>query len=244
MNIQAVVTIPHRSGLPEDHVSNTWAIQTAAAWNPSTEVGEITIPLFAFYNVQVGANPTVANWLSPELNRTAGQMTIEIYAIDTPAKLAGGPKGSPIASDFSTLAAAAAGNAMPGEVAFCLSYRNTSPPIPPEQAPDGPDVGTLPDRPNSRRRGRIYLGPLNATAGSAGSFGELRPNALFAIQVRGAAQRLQDELQANGHGWSVWSRQDGQMNLVDQLSTDDAFDTQRRRGVAATSRTVEVVSSP
>lgn len=242
MEYLVTANLAHRSGLAKDRVSHSFAIQSATPWDPATELGEMTIPLTSFYNTVVPGFFSIGSMLSGELSRAANGIEYDVYRLDTLAKLQGGPKGSPVATDRATLVAAGTAAGPPTEVAYCLSYRDTTPPLAPEEAPDGADADLKPDRPASRRRGRVFLGPLNNGALTIGALGEARPVASFRDTVLGAAERLFDELKANLHTWSVWSRQDGEFRGIEEIWVDDAFDTQRRRGVSATAKIFRIVN--
>jgi hypothetical protein len=110
------------------------------------------------------------------------------------------------------------GAPLPSEVALCLSFQGQR----------------VPGFPQSRRRGRIYLGPLGATVNNAG-----RPNSSSITTVCNAATAFKTAIDAIGTGteWAIWSVRD--QTTVDIVGgwVDNVFDTQRRRGVAETSRT-------
>lgn len=111
------------------------------------------------------------------------------------------------------------GDALPSEVAVVMSYR----------APYA--SGT----PNAQRRNRIYLGPLSKSA--AGASVPPRPVPLLRTTIGEAAIRLQGQLGANATTWVVYSKVSGLAIPVTDGWVDDAFDTQRRRGESATTRT-------
>lgn len=108
------------------------------------------------------------------------------------------------------------GSNAPTEVALCLSYATV----------DDVDTST------PRRRGRIYL-PIPGTS--------VRPS----TSQQEAALDLGEELAAIGVGtaqtWKLWSRTDGATFDIESIWVDDAWDTQRRRGLAPTARIVRDV---
>nr|CRY97714.1 hypothetical protein [uncultured prokaryote] len=81
-----------------------------------------------------------------------------------------------------------------------------------------------------RRRGRIYLGPLNAAATD-------RPNAGFVAVLRdaGAALLAASDL-ATGWSWVQYSPTNEAYNEIASGWVDNEWDTQRRRGRKATTR--------
>lgn len=124
----------------------------------------------------------------------------------------------PYDTDFWNLGAAPAGSAFPDEVAVCLSFQG------------GRQAGF----PQARRRGRVYLGPFDATI-NAGN----RPVAGFLTAAANAATTMSTAINAISAAseWVVWSEADQQGVTIVDGWLDNAFDTQRRRGVQANSRT-------
>jgi hypothetical protein len=108
---------------------------------------------------------------------------------------------------------------LPGEVALCVSFQ--------AQGTSG--------EPQARRRGRVYLGPFNTGVLVTGSM-DGRPSSTLV----GNAVSFGEELLAVDHidvAWAVYSPTDDIARPVDNGWVDDAFDTQRRRGLRATART-------
>lgn len=105
------------------------------------------------------------------------------------------------------------GNDLPHEVAAVLTFYGDDPVTP-------------------RRRGRIFLGPFNGQAiSSTGNMG----TGMVASAVK-SAQTLAERWVALGMGWYVYSPSSGQYTRITRGHMDNAWDTQRRRGVDATSR--------
>lgn len=133
---------------------------------------------------------------------------------------AGGPQPNyPYHETTFNLASAPSGTGLPTEVAVCLSFQALR----------------IPGTPQARRRGRIYLGPLKATVNS-----NQRPLASAASAIVASALVLHTDISAAfaGANWAVWSGLDGTAAVLDNCWVDDAFDTQRSRGQAPSSRTV------
>lgn len=111
-------------------------------------------------------------------------------------------------------------NAAPPELALCISY----------QAPQQSGQS------QARRRGRIYIGPLYNTAMATATG---LPAATTLTTIGGALQNLLDASQAAATwAWAVYSPTNGVAIEATNAWLDNAFDIQRRRGVAATSRTI------
>lgn len=110
---------------------------------------------------------------------------------------------------------------LPSEVALCLSFR-------------GPYES---GEPKARRRGRIYVGPLAATTSTSAPNGA-RPASGVPAFFSDAVEALQAAITPEGVVHCVWSRADETFYPVVEYWVDNAFDTQRRRGIAPTERTV------
>lgn len=128
----------------------------------------------------------------------------------------------PFETDLFDFTTAPSGTALPDEVAICLSFQ-------------GQRTAGLPQ---ARRRGRIYFGPLRTTAATGN-----RPSTTLISTLATAAATFGAQVSALGAGyaWGVWSPSDQELVEISDGWVDNAFDTQRRRGVATTSRTTFVV---
>lgn len=127
--------------------------------------------------------------------------------------------GQPVASAGPTTTANHSAAPMPREVAICLSYA----------AVDDPAKST------SRRRGRIYLGPLPQSVAAD------RPGAALLNDILVFGQSLASIGTAGNTTWKLYSRTDAVTAKIESIWVDDAWDTQRRRGLAPTARTVQDV---
>lgn len=196
------------SGLPEDRIVNVFHFQAAEAYSSASFAARDQVRDF-----YTGANTTfsVGAYLSCYLSRAAKIVTYD---------LAEPPPRVPTELAF-TLPDATSLNGLPEEVAVCLSMRGA---IPPAAGP--------------RRRGRVYIGPLNQSAyDTAATIRPARPIASFITDLTVAATRLQ----AAGIGGVLWCiRSERPVENFVPVSggwVDNAFDTQRRRGPDATERT-------
>lgn len=138
--------------------------------------------------------------------------TIKIYSMADPEPRA------PIYDGTFNFASAPSGNPLPTEVALCCSYQ----------------ADRVSGEPQRRRRGRIYLGPFHTGALTTAG----RPHA----DLINDAVAFGNFLAAASSGWTgtkwvVWSEVDASSAVVTNGWVDNAFDTQRRRGVAPTTRT-------
>lgn len=118
--------------------------------------------------------------------------------------------------------------AMPAEVAICSSFQ----------------ADRVAGLPQARRRNRVYLGPLqpgvvNSTVGVEGRLTQVNMDL-----ITGAFQNLaQNSNDQNNWQWVVYSPTDNADHVVKNGWVDNAFDTQRRRGVKPTVRTEWVESA-
>ena len=153
-------------------------------------------------------------YFSPAVAQTGHE--IRFYA------LPGTPPNYPITNRFFDLSLQPSGTALPREVALVLSF----------QALKSAGVN------QRRRKGRVYIGPLD----SSGSGGE-RPTSALRSDLANAAVGLQTAFTALtlDTTWSIWSEANQTASPVRDGWVDDAWDTQRRRGLDASTRTTFVV---
>jgi len=170
-----------------------------------------TTILKAFYD-------SLSTYLSPAIAQNGH--TIKWYSLPL-----GPPPNYPTSETTFNLTSAPSGTAMPSEVATCLSFQGV----------------TITGQPQRRRRGRIYLGPLNSTALGIGTDAG-RVSATLRTGMTTAADTLANSIMGLGAArWGVWSGTDSALVNVDNGWIDNAFDTQRRRGLADTARTTFTV---
>lgn len=233
-NLLVTARLKAASGIAEDDVSNSFAIAVPNTWDPATDLLNVTGPVAAFYNAAQSNGSSVGEFIGKSITRNASGIEIDVF--DVTAKMNGEPHGSPIATDASTLLPVAYADELPREVSLVATLRAVDWDEQPIERPDGPDAGAALDRVRARYTGRIYVGPL-AQVTSTSASGTSRPTGSFQTTVRLAVQKLDDDLEAAGFlGLCVWSRKDGAFRDVVRVETDDAWDTQRRRGVQATTR--------
>ncbi len=110
--------------------------------------------------------------------------------------------------------------AAPREVAVCLSYASV----------DNVDAST------PRRRGRIYVGPISGNnTNSEDVFAGLRNDILTFGQALASAGS------AGNTTWLLYSRTDNVYVKIESIWVDNAWDTQRRRGLKPTVRQTQDV---
>lgn len=184
---------------------------TVNTWHFNSEGASITTSMTDITTNLNNFYQAADNYLSPVVATTGH--TVTYYALSDPIPRA------PLRTD--TLAAISPGTtALPDEVAMCVSFKAT--------AASG--------EPPARKKGRIFIGPLNTTAAGTTTNGN-RPSAACISALQGAGSvLLAASIAATTWEWQVYSRVDDAGHPVVAGWVDNAFDTQRRRGVAPTSR--------
>jgi hypothetical protein len=212
--VQAQAIFERLTLLPRDRCINTWHFSVASTVPSGAELDDIRTKLSNFYFTAT-TNLAVARFFSANL---ISPMTIRYYNMDEPA-----PR-PPIRSDTVIWVPEPSGTSLPSEVAVVMSYRGTP--------------GNMPIKNN---RGRIYLGPLREVSGEQ-SFNDWRPGPGFRQAIQGAGTALIAAGSTGLSAWVVYSPTRKALglspvfSLVDDGYVDNAFDTQRRRGLAPTTR--------
>lgn len=219
--LRAMVQLAHVSGLAEDKATNTFHFSTLSNPPSVLELNAIRDRLIDVYTtIPPGAASALQSFFSTEMAQIGH--TISFYDLADPEPRV------PVRVDNFSLTVAPNGDPLPGEVAVCMSFQGAL------------ESGLK----QARRRGRIYHGRFDKDSSSAG-----RPS-----------DPLMDTLQANGlrlvtaseaaadWSWIVLSREHvtsaedprpsypQTFAVVTNGWVDNAFDTQRRRGLAPTIR--------
>lgn len=208
-NIRAMFVGQGSSGLPEDRIVNVFHFVGGGTY--SADAATAVTKVAEFYNgLGVGQTNSIAGYLSSWVNRTAEIRTYDLTTAKPRVPTITPLELNPYLSD----------NGLPEEVALVTTFYG-SPPI------------------TRRRRGRLYIGPLNSNT-SVINFGNQAapsaPNPVIIGDLRIATQTLAaiDSVQ-----WCIRSTLPSE-NFVPVAGgyVDNAFDTQRRRGPDATTRSV------
>lgn len=146
----------------------------------------------------------------PSLMADSGH-SITMYNMTDPT-----PRAPVWESTFTSTGWGATGDPLPSEVALCLSFQGAR----------------VSGQAQARRRGRVYLGPYNTASNSSGRPGSGYINAA----CEGAATFLTASDAAVDWTWVVYSTVDDELVPIVSGWVDNAWDIQRRRGLAATSR--------
>lgn len=221
------VELPPASGLSQDKCVLDFAFARIDESAPSeTDDTNIANALAAFFNTNGPDGVSVAKYISPFIARTPAVPVAKFYNIVV------GSLGSPRRSiSLPALVAPTSSTGLPCEVAACLSFH-------------ADETGILEHvggtRPAARRRGRVYIGPLIPGAVAEATAPYMLATQ-FTDQLRTAAHALAVAVAAEDWVWCVWSRSDVTLRPVVGGWTDNAPDTQRRRGPDPTSRTTWTV---
>lgn len=208
----AQVTLPYTTGLPGDVATNNFYFDTVAA--PTVEQqAAIFDGITLFYNGSIGS-VTLASFIGPTVSRTTNACRIKLYNEADPL-----PR-QPFAEHLFTLGAVVGSSGMPQEVAVCASFR----------------ANYVSGQPAARRRGRVYIGPL--APGAADTSG-MRPHNNLLNRLIDGMQILAITADTEAVNWCVYSTVDHVARVVTRVWVDNAFDTQRRRGLQATTRIEE-----
>lgn len=168
----------------------------------------VNTDLAAFYNSTASGTSIAAN-MPTFVNRAA---TTRFYNMDTPAPRV------PFIVPW-TLAASSGTTPIPEEVAVVCSFHG-APPITP------------------RRRGRVYIGPLNSSCLAADGNG-VRVSSSFQSCITTRAKALAD----SSTEWVIWSPTDQDTVSIAGGFVDNAFDTMRKRGTKPTARSTWAIAT-
>lgn len=204
--LRAQVTIPTTTGGPSDVSMNT--LYFRASDLTDSGLSAIVFALAQFYNSLKSRYPLAMNFAAA---------SVVFYNMADPK-----PR-PPIYESLLGTTGTGSGTSGPAEVAICLSFHGVQ----------------IPGLRFARSRGRIYIGPLASSLMVTAS----PPQALI-DNLTGAGQALLDASGAAPWSWVVWSQKQSDdpqgLTFPDQDVVggwvDNAWDTQRRRGVAATGR--------
>lgn len=221
---RATISLPFASGLPRDLSENTfWFNIPSGDSFAFDEATDIIARLRNFYSVAPVSGGSIGQLLAPYITRLTSKITLVGVDVATGLDI-----GTPIFDSLDLPSSTDAGAvAYPAEVACCLSFKAQ------------PLAGT----PAASLRGRVYLGPW-APFGTA-----VTPEVEYsrpAGTIIGACGWAGSGLigsgpTAGGDGlcdWIVYSRKLRTAHTVFSCYVDNEWDTQRRRGKDATSRTV------
>lgn len=222
-NFRAMAVFQGKSGFPEDRFINSWGFRnTALTGSPQDVADTIGTVLDAFY---FGPTPS-ARPLSGYMHPTVDFPASEYRVYD----LGQAPPRDPYIVAMTPGASTPSGSALPAEVAAVLSFVGAAQGW--QGDVDGTDTDPI-NLPRRSRRGRIYLGPLGGNAAEQTSDRFHISSTYMADVVDRALNVLNTSENVT---WRLVSPTMGAVTDVTGGWIDDAFDTQRRRGLAPTTR--------
>jgi hypothetical protein len=229
---RAITVLPSLTGVPRDR--HMFGLHFLTSDTPSAaDRTALATTLQEFINVaHNGAGSAISGFLGHSVSRGTDAAEVNLYE---KTDLAGSADfGSPTLETRFTLGPVVpATTPLPEECAVVVAYHGDLTGVAEESGLT---------RPKARRRGRIYLGPLSNVAGSveAGT-NRLRVLSGFMTNLAAAMAFLDTDLAPTPYIWSVYSPTAGATYPVVGGWIDDAFDTQRRRGLSPISRTTFTV---
>lgn len=233
MDVLCKFSLPSLTGVPADDCTGDLVFSRDGV--PTEEqLATLAALIGLFFNTAQATTFSIATYISNDISRAADACEVAIY--DLTGHLDGSDVGSPIQVEQFTLGAAlAASTPLPQEVACCMSYNASLVGV--------PEIDGV-TRPRARRRGRLFIGPVNNAANSTDNPSRSRPSALFMNTVLQAAdEQLASDGVGSGWGWRQWSRVEATIRNVVNVSIDNAWDTIRSRGVGPTFRSNVLVDT-
>lgn len=235
-----VAELASATGLDKDNFVNTFFCDGDVL--ADADLDALLVKFADFYNVvPTGQAASIAQSLSLHLSRAADACKLRGTFVPE-AAMHGNVKGDPTTWIGSpqreipfTLAARGAGEpTLPSEVALKITFEGLGREDQPVEGPGGA-------HPRARYTGGIYLGPFTSASLSGDTIAR-PPQALIDRCLQAVADlKAATEAGANPRQLSVWSRKSGLAHHVFKASCDNAWDTIRRRGEAATARTRVIV---
>lgn len=208
---RAQCVFPYFTGLPEDVITNTLHFWSDTL-NTSDAADQIASRLSSFFSTIYEDEDRTANFVDWD------DAMVKVYNLDDSTPRVPEERALTVTHDPEP------SSVMPTEVAVVASF-HAAPPI------------------TARRRNRIYLGGFShhiSTAGTLGAFPMVLPALIIDINTAMLA------LQGNNSSDLTWvgvSQATGSLVFWAPVGgwVDNTFDTQRRRGIIATSRTTWAV---
>lgn len=213
---RVTLTVPRDTALPGDESVNTFHFSTGLGGGVFTEAESVTVAdlIRDFFTVQGPDSVNSLNTYMSQVSNPAAAV-IRFYDLNTPE-----PR-IPYQEHTRNLGPFGGGAPMAEEVALCLSYR----------------TDLVSGTNQARRRGRLFIGPLAASAAEV-SNGRSRPTTAMRTTLLYAGRNLQNGIRGIGlnNDWVIWSPTDQEEHVISHLWVDDAWDTMRSRGPKASLR--------
>lgn len=203
-----------KSERPEDAITNTYHFQNT---DTVTDYDNVRDMLENFYTVQAPDSPsTIVSFMSPQ--SITGRWTLKAYALEDPKPrqpvITWQGEATPISS-----------TPLPAEVALVQSFQADI------------ESGEIP----ARRRNRVYLGPFGVSSNS--STGRPIDNLVATMLFQGKQLILESQASLRWT-WVAYSPTADQANAITNGWVDNAWDTQRRRGLYYNQRGTYSATTP
>lgn len=220
---KAEVILPSLTGILADAVVMDFVLSDDSATGNDPDAA---IPALFNTAAPTSAHP-LAYYINDSRDRSTDACKIRYYDITT--HLDGSHTGPPFSETSWTLGASAGSNALPDEVAIVASFHA--------------DLSGVPEfdgstRPRARRRGRVYIGPLNQTPMAVDSTThDVFVSGPTMTNINAQFAQFATALNTGTNSfWGVWSKKDAAVRRVLGGWVDNSFDSQRRRMAKATAR--------
>lgn len=207
---RAQVVFPMFTNIPSDVTTNTFHFTELSPLGLEAAADAITPRLSAFYTNVYGTGREMASYMRP------GNAVVHWYDLSAPVPRV--PYTLPLNAVISTTT-----TTLPTEVSCVLSFQGDA------------ESGV----PQARRRGRVFLPALTngvISASAASAYPQFASAFLTVVTAQAEATLL--DLGVTGMRWAVWSPTDQAATIVTNGWVDNTPDTQRRRGIDPTSRTL------
>lgn len=232
--VKVIARLPSVSAMPADVTENTFHCVLNDVHPPADHTAICTAVAAFYTNTPPGGTHGIGYYLANSMSRSANAGSILYYekaSLDPNVDF-----GSPLLTTHFTLPAAGSVSDFPEEVASVISYNGDLTDVPVSMPNPTPPPAII--RPQSRRRGRLYMGPVNFSAIDEGTLGYVTPSTAFRTDLGLALKKLADDVDTNTTGnLVVYSGAAQETHIVVGGYVDNAWDTQRRRGREASVRT-------
>lgn len=211
--------IQSATGLPRDAIVNTWHFNKNGGG--PTDFDNVRDMLRDFFTVASPTGGVTGQRLASFISSVTTTPTVLVKAYEVGAT-PGSPPDYQSTFDLGTRSAA---TALPAEVALCISLQ----------------AARVDGAAQARRRNRKYIGPFT----SSSLAGDGRPTGTLLASLTAAGRQMMAASAASiTWDWVVYSGKNDSWYDIHDGWVDNAWDTQRRRGVSPSARTPYTATTP